>query len=147
MQAEPNGPLARYVKVRAAHAPGMPGSISPPTRVSNPDMPHGPCVTHVPWYMLRSLTSGFHWSQWWGKLSRCMRNTQFYVSLLEVHDEIIHTRNLGQYLAIYICIRASEHSATDCNPSETFITLTEGIMKQILFWRTNFSFVYGNVRT
>ena len=38
---------------------------------------------HVPWCMLRSLTSGFLWSQWRGKRSRssrCMRNPQFYVS-------------------------------------------------------------------
>ena len=26
----PNGPLARYAKLRAAHAPGMPGAFSPP---------------------------------------------------------------------------------------------------------------------
>ena len=26
------------------------------------------CVTHVPWCMLGSLTSGFLWSQWWRKV-------------------------------------------------------------------------------
>ena len=35
------GPLARYVKLRVAHAPG---TFSPPPRVSDPDMHHGPCV-------------------------------------------------------------------------------------------------------
>ena len=43
-----HGPLARYVKLRVAHAPGMPGTFSPPPRVSDPDMHHGTCVMHVP---------------------------------------------------------------------------------------------------
>ena len=64
------GPLTRYVKSRFAHAPGMPGTFSPPPRVSNPDMHHGTCVTHVPWCMTGSLTSGFLWSRWQGKRSR-----------------------------------------------------------------------------
>ena len=41
-------PLAGYVKLWVAHAPGMPGTFSPVPRVSNPDMHHGTCVTHVP---------------------------------------------------------------------------------------------------
>ena len=47
-QRTSNGPLARYVKLRVAHAPGMPGTFSPPPRVSDPDMHHGTCVKHVP---------------------------------------------------------------------------------------------------
>ena len=43
-----DGPPARYVKLRFAQAPGMPGTFSPPLRVSYPDMHHGTCVTHVP---------------------------------------------------------------------------------------------------
>ena len=77
------GPLARYVELQFAHAPGMPGTFSPPLRFSDPDMHHGTCVTHVPWCMSGSLTSGFLWSRWWGKRSRHsrrMRNPQFYVS-------------------------------------------------------------------
>ena len=35
-------------KFRIAHAPGMPGTFSPPPRVSDPDMHHGTCMTHVP---------------------------------------------------------------------------------------------------
>ena len=61
----------------------MPGTFSPPPRVSDPDMHHGTCVTHVPWCMPESLTSGFLWSWWRGKRSRhsrSMRNTQFHVS-------------------------------------------------------------------
>ena len=34
-----NGPLTRYEKLRVAHAPGMPGTFSPPQRVSDPDIP------------------------------------------------------------------------------------------------------------
>ena len=51
-----NWPLARYVKLRVAHAPGMPGTFSPPPRISDPDMHHGTCVTHVPWCKPGSLT-------------------------------------------------------------------------------------------
>ena len=58
-----HGPLARYVKLRVAHAPGMPGTFSPPQLVSDPDMHHGTCVTHVPWCMPGPLTSGFLWSR------------------------------------------------------------------------------------
>ena len=78
-----NGPLTRYVKLRVAHAPGMPGTFSLPPRVSNPDMHHGTYVTHVPWCMPGSLTGGFVWSRMHGKCSRHsrrMRNPQFYVS-------------------------------------------------------------------
>ena len=46
-----------------AHAPGMPGTFSPPptskeTVVSDPGMHPGTCVTHVPWCMSGSLTCG-----------------------------------------------------------------------------------------
>ena len=60
-------PLTRYVKLRA-HAPGMPGTFSPPPRVSDPDMHHVTCVTQVPWCMPGSLTSGFLWSRGAGKM-------------------------------------------------------------------------------
>ena len=58
------GPLARYVKLRLAHAPGVPGTFSPPPLVSNLDMHHGTWVTHVSWCMLGSLTSSFLRSRW-----------------------------------------------------------------------------------
>ena len=77
------GPLARYVKLLVAHAPGMPGTFFPPPQVSDPDMHHGTCVTHVPWCMPGSLTTSFLWNRWRGKCSRHsrrMRNPQFYVS-------------------------------------------------------------------
>ena len=77
------GPLTRYVKLRVAHPLGMPGTFSPPPRVSDPDMHHGTCVTHVPWCMPGSLTNGFLWSWWRGKRSRHsqrMHNPQLYES-------------------------------------------------------------------
>ena len=39
------------------------GNVSPQARVSDPDMHHGACVTHVPWWMSGSLNSGFLWGQ------------------------------------------------------------------------------------
>ena len=41
-------PLLRCVKLRVALAPGMLGTFSPPPWVSDPDIHHGTCVTHVP---------------------------------------------------------------------------------------------------
>ena len=76
-------PWASYVILQVAHAPGMPGTFSPPPRVSDPHMHHGTCVAHVSWCIRGSLTSGFLSSRWWGKRSRHswhMRNLQFYVS-------------------------------------------------------------------
>ena len=78
-----HGPLTRYVKLRVAQTLGMLGTFSPLPRVSDPDMHHGTCVTHVSWCMLGSITSGFLWSLCWEKRSqhpRRMRNPQLYVS-------------------------------------------------------------------
>ena len=55
-----NGPLASLVKSRVPHAPG---TFPPVPRVSDPDMHHGTCVTHIPWCMTGSLTNGFLWSR------------------------------------------------------------------------------------
>ena len=71
------------MKLRVAHAPGMPGTFSPPPRVSDSDMHHGTCVTHEAWCIPGSLSSGFLWSRRRGKhsrYSRRMRIPQFYVS-------------------------------------------------------------------
>ena len=88
-----HGPLARYAKLRVAHAPGMPGMFSPSPRVSDPSMHHGTCVTHVPWCMPGSLANGVLWSRWRGKRSRQsrrMRDLQIYVSgKRSMCDEII----------------------------------------------------------
>ena len=61
----------------------MPGTFFPPPWISNPDMDHRACVTHVPWSMPGSLTSSFLWSWWRGKRPRHswrMRIPQFFVS-------------------------------------------------------------------
>ena len=73
-----HGPLYRYVILRVAHAPGMPGTIFPPPWVSDPDMHHGTCVTHVLWCMPGLLNSDFLWKR--SRHSRRMGNPQFYVS-------------------------------------------------------------------
>ena len=60
-----------------------PGTFFLAPQVSDLDMHHGTCLTHVPWCTLGSLTSGFLWNQWRGELSRHSRrmcNSQFYVS-------------------------------------------------------------------
>ena len=78
-----HGPLARYVKLWVAHSPGISGTFFPPPRISDPDMHHGTCVTHMPWCMPGSLTSSLFWSRWRGKRSRHsrrMRNSQFGIS-------------------------------------------------------------------
>ena len=77
------GPLTRYATLLVAHAPGMLGTFSPPPQVSDPDIHHGTCVTHVPWCMPGSLTSGSLWNRWWGKRSRHsrrMHNPHFCIS-------------------------------------------------------------------
>ena len=101
-----HGPLARYIKLRVAHAPGMPGTFSPPPRVSDPDMHQGTCVTHVPWCMPGSLTSGFLWSRWQGKRSRYsrrMRNPYFYVSGKRPMGIVIHDVTKCTYCLVDQC--------------------------------------------
>ena len=78
-----NGPLTGYIKLRVAHAPGMPEIFSPTLRVNDPDMRRGTCMTHVPRCMPGSLNSCYIWRRRRGKRSRHsrrMRNQQFYVS-------------------------------------------------------------------
>ena len=70
-------------KIAGAHAPGMPGTFSPSPQVSDPDMHHGTCVTHVPWCMPGSLTSGFLWNRRRGEMFPAFpahAHLQFYVS-------------------------------------------------------------------
>ena len=52
--------VLQYKLNRKKFAPGMPGTFSLPPRISDPDMHHGDCVTHVLWCMPGLLTSGFH---------------------------------------------------------------------------------------
>ena len=79
----PMGLLPDTLNCGLRHAPGMPGTFSPPLRDNDPDMHHDTCVTHVPWCISGSLTCGFLWSRWRRKRSRHsrrMRNLQFYIS-------------------------------------------------------------------
>ena len=98
----PGQPWASYqiskIKLRVAHAPGMPGTFSPPPRVSDSDMHHGTCVTHVPWCMTVSLTNGFILNRWRGKRSRHsrrMRNPQFCVSGKKLITTIVVCENIA----------------------------------------------------
>ena len=87
------GILTRYVKLQVAHAQGMPGTFSLPSRVSDPDMHQGMFTTHVPWCMPGSLFSDCHWGRWRGKRSRHSRrmsDPQFYES---GKRPISHSRN------------------------------------------------------
>ena len=55
-----DGPLVRYVELRVAHAPEMPGTFSPPPiskETASPGMHHDTGVTHVLWCMSGSLAS------------------------------------------------------------------------------------------
>ena len=115
-----HGPLARYVKFRVAHTPGMPGVFSPPPQVSDLDMHHGTCVTHVPWCMPGSLTSGFLWSRWQGKCSRHsrrMRNPQFYVSGKRPmeHDKWIIQMNQLKGHTVWECVFQSRSYSNTWN--------------------------------
>ena len=74
-----HGPLTRCTKLQVAHAPGMLGTFSPPWWVSNPNMHHGMCMTHMPWYMPGSLTSVFLWSRWQGIPGACASRNFLYL--------------------------------------------------------------------
>ena len=47
-QPSKHGPLVRYVKLQVVYVAGMPRTFSPAPQVSNDDMHHGMCVTHLP---------------------------------------------------------------------------------------------------
>ena len=106
-----HGPLTRYAQLRVAHAPAMPGTFSPPPLVSDPDMHHGTCLTHVPWCMPGSLTSDFLWNRWRGKHSRRMRNPQFCVSGKRPNEAYMyHLASMGWVacLVINLCTSIPE---------------------------------------
>ena len=80
-------------------------------QVSDPDMHHGTCVTHVPWCMPELLTSGFLWSSWRGKRSRHsrrMRNPQFHVSGKRPIGQITHNAqfcNRNVHTCVHFCYK------------------------------------------
>ena len=70
-------------KIVGCACSGNAGTFSLSPRVSDPDMHHGTCATHVPCCMSGPLTSGFLWSRRRGKRSwhsRSLRKPQFCVS-------------------------------------------------------------------
>ena len=84
---------------------GNPGTFSPPPQVSDPDMHHGTCLTHVPRCMLGSLSSGFLRSRWQGKRSRHsrrMHNQLFCVSGKRSMAFISHFCNWSYFFIFHI---------------------------------------------
>ena len=81
---------------RFTHAPGMPGTFSPPPRVRDPDIHHGTCVTHMPWCMQGSPTSGFLWSRWWGNVpgipGACTTRNFTYLAKSPFNWELLQSR-------------------------------------------------------
>ena len=103
-------PLTTYVKLRVAHALGMPGTFSPPptsnetaserSRHASRHVRHARAVMHV----------GISNPQWRGKRSRhsrCMRNPQFYVSGTEdahgVHYSEYYLSDLTWIQVVCVC--------------------------------------------
>ena len=114
-----------------ACAPGMPGKFSPPPRISDPDMHHGTCVTHVPWCMSGSLTSGF-FEVVPGKrsrYSRCMRNPQLYVS----GKRPMWCENLRTVCVGRICTRVPHTALMVCMFLQHLATVNKPA--DLLMWR------------
>ena len=143
-------------KIWVAHAPGMPGTFSPPLRVSDPDMHHGTCVTHVPWCMPGSLYNGILWGRWRGKRSRHsrrMRNQKFCAS---------GKRPITTYLALYIspgldgfnnasCIHsATNKTDTDQKPhtlyQQKYLLLIQCKTRPTRRWRKAWTILYSRGR-
>ena len=95
-----NGPLIKYVKLRLAHAPGMPETFSPSLTSKETASWPSRAVMHV----------GIANSQWRGKRSRhsrSMRNPQFYVSgkrpiLWNCHCDISRVSLAISFLKLYL---------------------------------------------
>ena len=102
-QGRCKGPLARYVKLRVAHTPGM-------SRVTNPDMS---------WCMLGSLASGFFSSRRREKRSghsRCMRNLHFYVSVKRPMSLLYSFCN-SRVMQFLLCYQVTTHAWSACAAS------------------------------
>ena len=72
----------------------MLGTFSPPLRVSDPNMQHGTCVTHVPWCMPGSQSNGFLWRRLRGKRFRhsraCVIHTFAYLARSPLDILLLH---------------------------------------------------------
>ena len=89
-------------KIVGAHAPGMSETFSPPPRVSDLDMHHGTWMTHVPWCMRGSLTSGFLWSRLWRKRSWHSRRI---VEIRRSYDRFISTTGCHTLVRCHLYIK------------------------------------------
>ena len=77
-----NGPLTRYVKLRVAHAPGIPRTFSPPLTSKESASWRSPHASQHVRGACAVMHVGIANPRWWGKLSRHsrrMRNPQFYL--------------------------------------------------------------------
>ena len=100
----------------------------PAPQFSDPDMHHGTCVTHVPWFMPGSLNSGFLRSRWRGKRSRHsrrMRNPRNCVSgkrpMDRWTDGLTHCK-----LEVNSIVPRPELSAEDQGQPELLTTAEDG---------------------
>ena len=78
-----NGPLARYVKLRVAHAPGMSGKFSPPPRVSDSRGQYVDAFINASWTTICRLT----------KIERWVPIAEFYwpeIQIMDSRDKIIN---------------------------------------------------------
>ena len=78
--------LCRFVSLLCT-CDGNAGNFSTPPRLSDRDMHHGTCVTHVPRCMPGSLTSGFLWG--WGGENvpvACATRNFTYLVVDFIHD-------------------------------------------------------------
>ena len=138
-----HGPLARYVKLRPEHAPGMPGTFSPPPRVSDPDMHYGTCVTRVPWCMTGSLTCGFFWSRWRVKRSRhsrCMHNPKFYISARGplTRHAVSSMSGIHHISGEWIHNKSTSHILSRWPPTPCFLCGQKITIGHLCFWSVQF---------
>ena len=104
-----HGPLIRYVKLQVALSPGMPGTFSPPPRVSDPNIYRGTYVLYVPWCMPGTPTSAFLWSWWRGKRRMC--NPQFLCIWLEANRGIFYCGLFKWLVSIWMALWSYERRA------------------------------------
>ena len=101
----------------------MPGTFIPPPWVSDPDMQHGTCMTHVPWCMPGSLTNSFLWSRWRGKilgiLGACAIRNFTYLARgpwahLEQYHELVPRSPAGVWNVYHNCnFKRSSHMTNE----------------------------------
>ena len=112
------GPLTRYVKLRVAHAPGMPGKFSPPPtskETASKRFRHTPRHVREARTVLHVGIANLRWREKRSRDSQRMRNPQFYVSgkrpMVEKYKFVanydiaglgIHLRNETINLGIYM---------------------------------------------